>query len=84
MAAHRVLRKARKAEKDDLDRRFDHELGAIKRERDQALADAGEAFRKGLESLREEQQAARAKAWAKYDAEREKILKKLAVEAKAA
>jgi hypothetical protein len=84
MATHRVLKKKRRVEKDALDRRFDSELGAIKRERDKALADAGAAFRKGLEELREQQKKARAKAWAKYDDDREKILKRLGDEAKAA
>lgn len=83
MKSPRVLRKARRAAKTELDREFDARLGAIKREREEALAAAGETFRKGLAQLKTDHQAARKQAWDEYDQARNDLLRELVASAAA-
>lgn len=80
----RLARKAAKVERSAVEREFDVELAKARRERDQALAAAGEAYRKGLEDLKETLTEARATAYRDYDGTRAELVKHYASKERAA
>lgn len=77
---HRVLKKANRVAKDELDRRFNMMLGDQRKELDAKLAEVNKRYGDALEQAKQTRDKERADAWRAYEEARDKMLKKLAAE----
>lgn len=76
--SNRIMKKARRVEKTELDREFDSKLGELKRVRDEKNKIANAERRKAVEEAHQICSAAKLAATEEYDAARDKLLKELA------